>query len=331
MPSEIIISARQTFRLDDYQDAPLLSGEIRGRTDYTLISQGTELGWANGDSFPISPGYAAVFTVEEIGLHVTGIQVGDRRFAMGYHRSTQTHRAQFTLPVPENLSSDMAVIARLMGVSMTTLMTTKARTGDSVIICGAGPIGFLAAHQFKLGGFQVTVIDPDALRRDQIVESGIQDCRAEMPVDDENLKGKVALVVDCSGHEGAVLLGCAMLRRGGEIVLVGVPWRKLSDASAHDVMRAVFFNLITLRSGWEWELPIYERGFIWEELLEGYNNATHSIFGGFSKALSWLADGKIPLNGLVHHASPLDPSALYEKIASRQIAEPFIVLDWSKL
>lgn len=331
MPFEITIPARQTFQLDSFQEEPLRAGEIRGRTEYTLISQGTELGWANGDAFPIRPGYAAVFTVDEVGEGVSGVRVGERRFAMGPHRSSQTHPAGFTLAVPAGLPSDIAVIARLMGVSMTTLMTTKARAGDAVIVSGAGPVGFLAAHQFRLAGYRVTVVDPDAVRRRQVMGSGIADCRAEMPVSDAALLGKVALVVDCSGHEGAVLAGCGMVRRGGEVVLVGVPWRKLTDHSAHDVMRAVFFNLITLRSGWEWELPITGRGFVWEEVLEGYNNAPHSIFGGFAKALAWLAEGRIPLEGLVHHASPADPAKLYADIAGRTIAEPFIVLDWAKV
>jgi threonine dehydrogenase-like Zn-dependent dehydrogenase len=331
MPFEITIPARQTFQLDSFQDEPLRAGEIRGRTDCTLISQGTELGWAAGDDFPIRPGYAAVFTVEEVGEGVTGVRLGERRFAMGLHRSTQTHHAAFTLPVPTGLPSDVAVIARLMGVSITTLMTTKARAGDAVIVSGAGPVGFLAAHQFRLAGFRVIVVDPDALRRRQVMESGIADCRAEMPVTDAALVGKVALVVDCSGHEGAVLAGCGMLRRGGEVVLVGVPWRKMTDHSAQEVMRAVFFNLITLRSGWEWELPVSGRDFVWEEVLEGYNNAPHSIFSGFAKALIWLAEGRIPLEGLVHHASPAEPAAIYGQIAGRQIAEPFVVLDWAKL
>lgn len=53
------------------------------------------------------------------------------------------------------------------------------------------------------------------------------------------------------------------------------------------------YDYVTLRSGWEWELPIHNRIFLWEELLEGYNNAPHSIFGGFSRALEWLAEGRI--------------------------------------
>ncbi len=138
MPQEILISTKQTFVLGNYEDGALLPGQIRGRTLCTLISQGTELGWANGDVFPIRPGYAAVFEVTEIGDDVDGVSVGDRRFAMGQHRSTQTHDARHTLALPDGLAPDRAVLARLMGVSMTSLMTTKARPGDRVVVSGGG-------------------------------------------------------------------------------------------------------------------------------------------------------------------------------------------------
>lgn len=331
MPMEIVIPSRQTFSLEIYQDAPLQPGEIRGPTLCTLVSQGTEIGWANGDSFPIRPGYAAVFRVDEIGAGVIGVAKGELRFAMGYHRATQTHQACHTLPLPNGLEPGTAVLARLMGVSMTTLMTTRARPGDRVIVTGAGPVGLLAAHLFRMSAYQVTVVDPDATRRSQAKESGIGDVLAAMPLGDPAYQGKVALVVDCSGHEGAVLDGCKIVQRMGEVVLVGVPWRKLSDHSAHDVTHAVFFNHVTLRSGWEWELPMHGRSFLWEELLEGYNNAPHSIFGGFERALRWLAEGRIQLDGLIHRAIPDDPAATYAAIMARKIAEPFILLDWEAM
>lgn len=329
MPQEILFPARNSFVFAPCTDAPLGADEIRGRTLCTLVSQGTELGWANGDDFPIRPGYAAVFRVDEVGPAVADTLQGELRFAMGPHRSTQTHTAALTLPLPEEMAPETAVIARLMGVSMTTLMTTRARAGDPVVITGAGPVGFLAAHLFRIGGYRVTVVDPDPARRAAAVQSGIPDARAAMPLDDPELRGKVALIVECSGHEGAVLDGCRMLRRDGEAVLIGVPWRKLTDLSAHELLDVVFNGLITLRSGWEWQLPLLGRDFRWEELLEGYNNTPHSIFGGFERALRWLAEGRIPLDGLVQIRTPSDPASLYADIAARRIAEPFIVLDWS--
>lgn len=328
MPQEILISSKQTFELGDYEDAPLEPGQIRGRTLCTLISQGTELGWANGDVFPIRPGYAAVFEVTGVAQGVVGVSVGDRRFAMGQHRSTQTHNVQYTLALPDGLSPDRAVLARLMGVSMTSLMTTKARPGDRVVISGAGPVGFLAAHLFRIGGYRVTVVDPDPVRRTQIMRSGIADCRASVG-DASELVGNVSLVVDCSGHEGAIIDACRVVHKLGEVVMVGVPWKRATEISAHELMQAVFFNLVTLRSGWEWEVPLHGRDFVWEELLEGYNNAPHSIFGGFSRALDWLSEGLIDSEGLIRHVRPDDPASLYSEISRREIEEPFIVIDWT--
>lgn len=329
MPKEIVFPSKNRMVLEDYADEALGPAEIRGSTVATLISQGTELAWANGDDFPIRPGYAAIFRVEEVGAAVQGIELGELRFCMGHHRSTQRYQAQHTLPVPAGMPAQTALLARLMGVSMTTLMTTHARPGDRVIIAGAGPVGLLAAQNFLIGGYDVTVVEPDAKRRAQVERTGITSTCEVMPIEDPDYARRVAMVVDCSGHEGAVLDACRIVRQGGEVVLVGVPWRKLTDIAAHDVLREVFFGFVHLRSGWEWEVPIHGRDFVWEELLEGYNNASQSIFTGFSKALRWLSEGRVDVNDLITTRPAGDPEAVYSAIAAREIEEPLIVLDWS--
>ena len=331
MPKEIVFPAKNTFVLQDYADAWLGPHDIRGATVATLISQGTELAWADGDDFPIRPGYAAVFRVEEIGSEVVGVAKGNLRFCMGHHRSTQQHDVRHTLAVPDGMAVETALLARLMGVSMTTLMTTKARPGDRVIVAGAGPVGLLAAQNFRIGGYDVTVVEPDSLRRAQVKKTGIASVLPSMPLDNPVFARRVALVVDCSGHEDAVLDACRIVRQGGEVVLVGVPWRQRADISAHEVLREIFFGYAHVRSGWEWEVPIHGRGFVWEELLEGYNNAPQSIFSGFEKALRWLAEGKVEVSGLTTTQPVSDPASLYPAIAARQIEEPLIVLDWSQI
>ena len=328
MPVEIVFPQKNCFELADYQDVPLGSDEVRGDTVCSLISQGTELAWAEVGDFPLRPGYGAVFRVTETGDQVCDVAVGDLRFCMGPHRSTQQCPAQVTLPVPDTLDASTAVIARLMGVSMTTLMTTAARPGDKVIVTGAGPVGICAAHNFRIGGYDVTVVDPDGLRRSQVEASGIASTRSAMPKDESEFARQVRLVVECSGNEGAVLDACEIVGQMGEVVLVGVPWRQRTDLSAHRITHSVFFNFVNLRSGWEWELPIRSRGFVWEELLEGYNNSPHSTFSGFERALRWLAEGKLRLDGLVTLCAPDDPAKLYADIKDRRIESPFIVLEW---
>lgn len=330
MPKEIVFSAESQAELLEYEDSPLAATDLRGPTVCSLVSQGTELAWLGGGAeFPIRPGYGAVFEVGEIGSDISGVEAGELRFCMGAHRTTQQHDARYTLPLPEGMAPETAAIGRLMAVSMTTLMTTAARPGDKVVVTGAGPVGLLAAHVFAVGGFEVSLVDPDPLRRSQAERSGITRTYEVMPLDDPGMKGQVALVADCSGNEEAVLDGCRLVRQMGEVVLVGVPWRQTSQIAAHDILKEVFFNYVQLRSGWEWQVPILSRGFVWEELLEGYNNAPHSTFSGFSRALQWLSEDRVGLEGLVRKIVPDKPSAVYEAIRSRSIQEPFIILDWS--
>ncbi|WP_454817622.1 zinc-binding dehydrogenase [Labrys neptuniae] len=329
MGREVVFTGKQQFELLDYEEEKLGASEVRGPTLVTLISPGTELAWANGDSFPIRPGYAAVFRAEEIGTAVTDVKVGDRLLCMGGHRSTQQFDHRYTLKIPEDMPAELAVVARLMGVSMTTLMTTAARPGEKVIVCGAGPVGYLAAHQCQIAGYDVTIVEPDHGRREKALASGIGRALAVIPVEDADYRGKVALVIDCSGHEKAVLDGCKVVRKRGEVVLVGVPWKAYTDISAHEILHEVFFNYVVLRSGWEWEVPVLSRGFVWEELYEGYNNAPHSTFSGLATALKWLAENRIPTAGMFSGMTPYDPAASYRRLLQKEVEEPFVILDWN--
>jgi len=329
MAQEIVFTGQGKVELLNFDAAPLGETEVRGRSLFTLISPGTELAWLNNGTYPLRPGYAAIFVAEVFGSSVSGISKGDILLCMGQHRSVQQIDYRFTLKVPFNLPPEIAVVARLMGVSMTTLMTTSARPGDRVLVCGAGPVGYLAAHQFAISGYRVTVIEPDPQRQLIMQRSGIVDVLSSVPLSDPEYDGKVALVVDCSGHEQAVLDGCKIVRKKGEIVLVGVPWKARTAILAHELLNAVFFKFAVVRSGWEWEIPVRSRDFLWEELYEGYNNSAHSTLSGLQLALNWLAAGKVPVSGLISRQRISNPQDIYDQLIVKNIQEPFVVLDWA--
>src|SRR5437773_428653 len=126
----VTITAREKAELlvTERDARPLAAREVVGRTLATLISAGTELAGAyQASNFPRVPGYAAVFEVEEAGSEVEGIKAGDQLFCMGPHRSFQRVTQEQALPVPPGLSPEVAVFARMMSVSMSTLTTTTAR------------------------------------------------------------------------------------------------------------------------------------------------------------------------------------------------------------
>jgi NADPH:quinone reductase-like Zn-dependent oxidoreductase len=146
------MTARETAACIDIEALPALApNEVRGGTLATLVSPGTELAHNYlGESFPSRPGYAAVFQAEAWGEEVEGIAAGDLLFCIGPHQDVQQQPADRVVPVPSGLPPERAVLARLMVVSMTTLVTTAARPGDVVLITGAGPVGYLCAQLIHL-------------------------------------------------------------------------------------------------------------------------------------------------------------------------------------
>ncbi|MDD4889561.1 MAG: zinc-binding alcohol dehydrogenase [Phycisphaerae bacterium] len=298
-------------------ERPLAGDEVAGPTLVTLTSPGTELNWGfMGSKFPAKPGYAAVFRVEQVGPEVRTLAPGDMALCMGSHRSYQRRPQRDTVPVPAGLAPHLAVYARLMGVSMTTLMTTAARPGDRVLVTGLGPVGNLAMQLFKASGYEVIGVEPNPARRKLAESVGLGPVLESTPTGDAAFAGSVALAVECSGHEQAALDGCRVVRKGGEVVLIGVPWQRRSETlTAFDILHAVFHRYIVLRSGWEWEVPNQPSDF-----------RPHSIFGGLATALRWLAEGKVHVDRLCELSSPRDCQAVYDQLlrGERMTA----VFDW---
>lgn len=325
----ILITARERAELVPFQDeaGDLGPTEVAGRTIATLVSAGTELnGNYLGTSFPTRPGYAAAFEVTEVGAGVRRVRPGDLVYCAGKHRSVQRHPEDEVIALPAGLDPRAAVFARLMGVSMTTLVTTRARPPVRVVVTGLGLVGHLAARIFATCGYRVTAVDPSPVRRAIAERAGLGDVRATVPLDDPTVSGRAALVVECSGHEGALLDGCRVVREGGEVVIVGTPWRARTELSAHELVHAVFHRYVTLRSGWEWQLPLQPDEF--RNMVTGLGSPA-SLTGNLEAALGWLADGRIDPTGLSETASPAEAPNAYQRLLRDPAAPLSFVFDWT--
>jgi threonine dehydrogenase-like Zn-dependent dehydrogenase len=298
---------------------PLEPREVAGRTLASLVSAGTELAGAyQGTSFPRVPGYAAVFEVEAVGSEVEDLRVGERAFCMGPHRSYQRVAREQALPVPDGLAPEHAVFARMMSVSMSTLTTTAARPPAQVLVTGLGLVGHLAAKIFASCGYEVTACDPSASRRQMAEASGIRRVLPAVPLDEPGFAGEVALAVECSGHEQGALDGCRAVRKRGEVVLIGAPWQRRTELSAHELLHAVFHRYVTLRSGWEWELPLHATDF-----------RTGSIYGNLAAALCWLAEGRVSVDGLYSLVPPQEAQRAYQDLLHQRAERLAVVFDWT--
>jgi threonine dehydrogenase-like Zn-dependent dehydrogenase len=317
----VTISAREQAELlpAERDRSPLGPREVAGRTLATLISAGTELaGSYQGTRFPSVPGYAAVFEVETVGEEVTDLKPGERAFCMGPHRSWQRASRERVLPVPAALAPEVATFARMTSVTMSTLTTTAARPPERVLVSGLGLVGHLGAQVFAACGYEVIACDPIPARRAFAEQVGIARVFPAVPLDDAEIAGSVALVLECSGHEQGALDGCRVVRKGGEVVQVGAPWRRQTELFAHELLHLVFHRYVTLRSGWEWEVPIQPAEF-----------RTGSIMANLAAALRWLAEGRVRVDDLYTLLPPRDAQSAYQDLLHRRAERLAIVFDWT--
>lgn len=301
---------------------PLAAQMLAGRTVCSLISPGTEVAGFSGrywwtNEYPIIPGYAAVIEVTDVGPEVNDLQPGDLVLAMKPHQSLQRCTRAEVIPLPKGLDPRLAPFARLMAVTMSTLTTTMARPPETVLITGLGIIGHLAAQNFAACGYQVIACDPAPARQAIATRQGIHHVRASVPLDDPTLTDKVALVIDCSGHEQAVLDGCKIVKKRGEVVSTATPWQRRTELYAHELLHTIFTRYVVLRSGWEWELPLQATDF-----------RTNSIYGNLTAAMQWIAEGRVNVTGLAALAPPDQANAAYRELQGQPAQHLTTLFDW---
>jgi threonine dehydrogenase-like Zn-dependent dehydrogenase len=239
---------------------------------------------------------------------------------MGPHRSYQRMAQEQVVRVPEGLDPAAAVFARLMSVSMSTLATTAARPPGKVLVTGLGLVGHLASQIFAACGYEVTACDPSTARREIGRRAGIRRVLPAVPVEDPTYVGQVELVVECSGHEQAAVDGCRIVRKRGEVVLVGAPWQRRTELTAHELLHLVFHRYVVLRSGWEWELPLQATEF-----------RRGSIFGNLEAALRWLADGRVRVDHLATMLPPSQAQPAYQDLLHQRSERLSVVFDWTSV
>jgi threonine dehydrogenase-like Zn-dependent dehydrogenase len=254
---EIVLDGPGRFRLAGHTPRPAGPGEAQIRVAAVGICgsdrevfQGTRPeGYVR---YPVVPGHEWSGTVEAVGDGVPGSLVGRRVVGEGFRNCqvcdrchagettlcdagyeetgfTRAGAMASTLTLPARLlhllpdDADPAAAALLEPAACVAAAALKAdvRPGERVAVVGTGTLGMLAAQLLRAcSPAELLMVGTRSDRASLAASFGATDYRT---VEEEPLPGGFDVVVEAAGAASAARTSAALLRRGGRLVLTGIP------------------------------------------------------------------------------------------------------------
>lgn len=146
----------------------------------------------------------------------------------GALREYVVYKEEFLFPLPHTLSAEEGALLEPLGVAIHAWDLAKLRIGETVAIVGCGPIGLLLVQLARVGGAtRVLAVDPLPYRRDLAAEMGAIPLAPEedLAARAEEYTGGhgVDVAIEAAGVVAAQEEAAQMVKRGGRVVLVGIP------------------------------------------------------------------------------------------------------------
>jgi (R,R)-butanediol dehydrogenase/meso-butanediol dehydrogenase/diacetyl reductase len=231
---------------------------------------------ASGVEGPVVLGHEFIGVVEDAGSSVSNVAVGDRVAAgagvwcgtCAWCRRGQTNLcasywtfglsadgglteritvpAAMLHPVAPHVSDDNAALAQPLAVGMHAVDRSRIRPGDVVVVHGAGAIGsFIVAGAVAAGAAAVIAVDVDPGRLEVARQLGATytvDAREDDPLEavQELTDNALAdVTVEASGLADGMSRVQRLTRRGGTVLLVGLPKKEVSFNALDLILREI--------------------------------------------------------------------------------------------
>lgn len=136
--------------------------------------------------------------------------------------------AEYAFKLPENMTSEQGALVEPMAIGMNAVLTGGVKTGDTVVVFGAGCIGLVTMLAAKAAGAtRVIVSDVIPLRLEKALELGadavINSQEQDVVAEVRRLTGTGPdVVLDCAGFSETIRAAVQIAKSAATIVIVGM-------------------------------------------------------------------------------------------------------------
>jgi len=339
MNKQIVFTKVNTAELLDTELLPLKENQIRVKTLFHTMSNGTEKANITGDPnisvfakanaavvFPRFCGYSSSGIVTEVGEGVTKFKVGDK-VAMSWSK----YCAYNTVPEEnavkiedDRVSMAEASMAHIATFPLGAIRKTRLEIGESAMVMGLGILGLLAIGLLRsAGAVPVIAVDPVKERREKALRFG-----ADYAFDpfDENFAEKVKEVthggvnvcIEVTGI-GAGLNGALdCMAKFGRVALLGCT--RNSDFSV-DYYHKVHGPGISLIGAHTMARPV-------NETSAGMFTTADDV----KTVLELCAKGRLDLESIVDEIhSPTECGEVFDRLVNDKKFPNVVQFDWEEI
>lgn len=139
--------------------------------------------------------------------------------------------------LPENVSYAQGALLEPLSVVLHSLTRVRLLIGRGAVICGAGPIGLIALASARASGAHPLVITDLEPKRLAFAKEFVPSCQVYQVDTSLDAKGNAnairalfgateydapETILECTGVESSVITAAYTVRRGGDVMVVGV-------------------------------------------------------------------------------------------------------------
>lgn len=242
---------------------------------------------------PLPMGYCAVGIVEVTGEAAQDLVAGQRVAIAGMgqanHAEWNTVSRNLACPVPDGVTDAQAAFTTLYALALQALRQGGTTIGDRVAVVGAGLVGQLMAEVARVSGAMVTVVEPDAFRRETARSNAVFSTTAEVSA---NSFDAVYLCAAAKGDHDLINGAARLCRDRATIMCVG-------DVAIRAERPALFEKELILKQVRSYGPGRYDPNY--EELGQDYpvGYIRWTIKRNMEAALALMADGRLDPRPLI--------------------------------